>query len=93
MPRLVHELRLKYPGLAARADKGQKLACIRLFCVECYGGSLRDARTCPTRDCPLWGAAGAAWSRTREGAGETLGDVLEGENDEIGADAGDVAEE
>jgi hypothetical protein len=69
MERLIHEIRRKFPGLARRADAGQRLPAVQLFCIECYGGSLREARTCTVRDCPLWGAAGGSWRRTREAAG------------------------
>lgn len=82
--RLIHEIRAKYPGMAARADKGQRQACVRLFCAECYGGSLRDARTCPERDCPLWRAAGGAWSRSRGCPGGAPQHRVSGKTDAIG---------
>lgn len=47
------EIRAKYPTRAARAVKSAKSA-IRLFCVECCGGDVGDARRCQVRDCFLW---------------------------------------
>lgn len=56
------EVRSKYPALAERARTGPK-AAIRLFCIECMGGSRSEARTCQTRDCFLWPHRGAAWNQ------------------------------
>lgn len=45
------ELRARFPGLAkATSPRSQ----VRLFCIECMGGSAKDARECETRDCFLW---------------------------------------
>ncbi len=73
MARLIEDVRRRFPGLARRADEGQRLPAVRLFCIECSGGSLGEARKCPARECPLWNAAGGAWSRTREAACAHLG--------------------
>lgn len=54
------EIRAKLPKLAERAKNGPK-AAIRLFCVECMGGSKGDAKRCETRDCFLWPHRGASW--------------------------------
>lgn len=27
---------------------------IRLFCVDCYSGSLKGPKDCPDKGCPLW---------------------------------------
>jgi len=54
-------IRAKLPGLAKRGAAGSRLACIRLFCVECMGGNAGDARRCESRDCFLWPVRGAAW--------------------------------
>jgi len=63
--RLIHEIRRRRPALAKRADGGSKLACIQLFCIECYGGGVSEAQNCDSVDCPLWGAAGTRWTRLR----------------------------
>lgn len=31
------------------------LRAIRIFCIECQGGSRRGPRSCDSRECPLWG--------------------------------------
>ena len=56
------DIRAKYPGLAKAGAAGQRLPAITLACCECMGGSLREAKTCETRDCFLWpvGPAGRA---------------------------------
>lgn len=51
--RLIHELRAKFPRLAKSADKSSRKAAIRLFCLECMGGSPSDVRACDSKDCPL----------------------------------------
>lgn len=51
--RLIHEIRDKKPTLAKHADNGRASAAIRLFCVECMGGSTADVRRCTTTECPL----------------------------------------
>lgn len=62
--RLIHEIREKRPSLASRADRGSRAAAIRLFCLECMGGSAHMVRDCDTRECPLWSY--------RHGAGKEL---------------------
>ena len=39
---------------AIKACHRQPSAAIRLFCMECMGYSLPDARGCDTKTCPLW---------------------------------------
>lgn len=56
MKTLRDEIRARFPGLAVRANQ-QRLAAIKLHCVECMGGSIRDARSCETRECFLWPVA------------------------------------
>lgn len=50
------EISTKYPALAARAAKGPK-AAIRMFCIECMGGS----KACRVEACFLWPHRGASW--------------------------------
>lgn len=47
------ELDAKYPGMARDAETNPRRA-IRLFCVECMGGNIRDAKDCTTTECRLW---------------------------------------
>jgi hypothetical protein len=47
------ELRRKFPG-AAKAAKRSPSPAIRLFCIECMGGSKLEAEACESRDCFLW---------------------------------------
>lgn len=54
------ELARKLPKAFERAKTSPKTA-IRLFCVECMGGSTREAKACETRTCFLWPHRGAAW--------------------------------
>lgn len=51
--RLRGELVEKYPGLAGRAA-ASRAAAVKLFCIECMGGSNRDAKECAERSCFLW---------------------------------------
>jgi hypothetical protein len=51
--RLIHEIREKRPALAKKADNGTPSAAIRLFCLECVGGSALDVRNCTAPECPL----------------------------------------
>jgi len=60
------EVREKYPALAKRAQVGPK-AAIRLFCIECMGGSKADAKACETRGCFLWPHRGVAWKPAEVG--------------------------
>ena len=53
--RLVWELRAKHPGLSKREAAGHPRAAIRLFCLECQGGSPKKVRECQEGDnCPLY---------------------------------------
>lgn len=53
------DIRERYPKMAARA-RSQRSSAIRLFCTECMGGSMREAKDCETTDCFLWPVA---WRR------------------------------
>lgn len=50
--RLVHELRRRWPHLAARAEKSPRSAIV-LFCCECMGGDAKLAVACAATECPL----------------------------------------
>ena len=52
--RLIDEIRAKRQGLAARAAAGNVLACVRLNCLECSGGSSSEVLRCPTTWCSLY---------------------------------------
>ncbi len=54
------EMAAKYPAMVEKAKKS-RLVAIRLFCVECMGGSRNDAKACKTVDCSLHAHRGAAW--------------------------------
>jgi len=46
-----------YHGLAKRAEGDKKSglkAAVRLFCIQCYGWNLTDARSCAATACPLY---------------------------------------
>jgi len=47
------EIAKKYPALASALQRS-KAAAIKLACVECMGGSGREARNCTQQDCYLW---------------------------------------
>ena len=66
MKTLRDEIRAKYPERAARSVKSAKSA-IRLFCIECCGGDVGEARRCPVRDCFLWPHV-RAWRGAPEGS-------------------------
>jgi hypothetical protein len=51
--RLIHEIKRKYPGLGKKC-KTSKAAAIRLFCIECMGGSVYEVSSCTARECTLW---------------------------------------
>jgi len=51
--KLRDELRIKYPG-KARDARRQRGEAIRLYCIECVGGSQHLVRGCETKDCFLW---------------------------------------
>lgn len=51
MTTLSDELRKRYTGLDP--DKS-RAAAVKLFCVECMGGSAHEAARCTTRECFLW---------------------------------------
>jgi hypothetical protein len=59
-------LRGRFPGLGERS-KTQRLAAIRMFCIECMGGSNQDARACAARACFLWPHRGASWAPNPQG--------------------------
>jgi len=47
-------LRVLTPSRAGSAERGSKAAAIKLFCMDCMGGSSKDALACESRDCWLW---------------------------------------
>ncbi len=47
------ELAARFPLAAARAETSRAVA-VRLFCIECTGGSVRDAASCQAKECFLW---------------------------------------
>lgn len=51
--RLIDALRTKYPGLDKKS-KGNPLAAIRLFCLECMGGARAEVDTCTSEQCSLY---------------------------------------
>jgi len=53
------DLRGQMPGLASRSLRQPKTA-IKLFCYECMGGNIADARSCTLRSCFLWPHSPAA---------------------------------
>ena len=54
------EVEKKYPAMVAKAASS-RLVALRLFCVECMGGSRTEAKACQKRDCFLWPHRGASW--------------------------------
>jgi hypothetical protein len=58
------ELAAKLPKAVERAKTSPKTA-IRLFCVECMGGSVREAKTCANNQCFLWPHRGAQWKASK----------------------------
>lgn len=55
MNSLRDDLREKYIGLSRKADhESSRSSAIRLFCLECMGGSLADVKDCQTQACFLW---------------------------------------
>jgi len=51
--RLIHLIRKKYPALSSKSAR-RPLAAIRLFCLECLGGSVHEVRNCTSSDCSLY---------------------------------------
>ena len=35
-------------------DKLTRKKAIRLKCLDCMAGQVKEVRLCPSRDCPLW---------------------------------------
>ena len=49
------DLREKYIGLSRKADhEASRSSAVRLFCLECMGGSLAEVKDCQTQACFLW---------------------------------------
>jgi hypothetical protein len=67
------ELKESRPDLVKRALKSKVLA-IKLFCVECHGGSVESAGKCDVKDCFLW-PHGPAGRKKRSNAGVKETDV------------------
>ncbi len=47
----------RYQGLAKRAQGDKKSAlkaAVRLFCAQCYGWNMAEARACEATGCPLY---------------------------------------
>lgn len=72
--RLIEELRLKRPVMANNAKTSRK-AAIRLFCLECVGGSAKDVKLCCDEICPLY--------PFRLGVAETKNDAHNAEEQEL----------
>ena len=59
-----------YDEIAQRLPKAfarypfHKATAIRLFCIECMGGSTKDAVTCEASTCFLWPHRGSAWDKS-----------------------------
>lgn len=49
-------LESRYPGRFSKAKQGSKVAKIELQCIECVGGSVKEAIHCESRGCFLWDA-------------------------------------
>lgn len=52
-PAFADELRAKHPIAAERA-KTSRATAVKLFCIECCGGSRKDAVDCAVTRCFLW---------------------------------------
>jgi len=53
--RYVNQLRRSCPAMGFRADYGgSRVAAIRMFCVECCGGTRKFVDQCKDYACPLW---------------------------------------
>lgn len=45
----------RYQRLAKRAASGRSIkAAVKLHCIQCMGYSLKPAKVCEARVCPLW---------------------------------------
>jgi len=44
----------KHEAMRERAANGSRAAAIRLFCIECQGGSLPGVKACAAFQCFLW---------------------------------------
>jgi len=60
------QLRAQFPVMAKRATGDSRAAAIKLFCFECHGGVLSEARQCEETDCFLWPYSPAAARETRK---------------------------
>jgi hypothetical protein len=58
------ELRKKFPGMASGSVRGS----VALFCAECCGGELAEARRCAEKTCFLWPHGPAARMEKRRSA-------------------------
>lgn len=58
--------------------KGSPQAAIRLKCLECSGGCLRDVWTCGNTACPLWSWRPLRPATRRPRKGEQLRFALDG---------------
>jgi hypothetical protein len=52
---LANELRERYPGIGRKADyENSRAAAIKLFCLQCMGGSRQAVAGCEAYSCPLF---------------------------------------
>ncbi len=54
MNRLIDKLRARHKHLDKASLDGAPLSCIRLFCLECMGGSAKEVAVCSAPKCPLY---------------------------------------
>lgn len=53
MAELIDEIRAENPRLAEKADGGNTLAAIRIFCLGCVGKSRAEVKRCSDTNCPF----------------------------------------
>ena len=73
--RLIHQIKRRLPVMAKSAEKNRK-AAIRLFCLECMGGSIEDVKICDCHDCTLWPFRLGSCARPKQGLQASKNDVL-----------------
>lgn len=73
---LYDEIRERLPKAFARYPKS-KATAIKLFCIECMGGSARDAIACTTSRCFLWPHRGTGWNNSAVAQGARPADWRE----------------
>lgn len=50
----VDDIAERFPKLASRVKDRRPMACIRMFCLHCMGGSQKEVKLCTCPDCPLY---------------------------------------